>query len=240
MIIGFSGKKQSGKTTAGNFITSVYMANMDICKSITLNDQGHIEVSDILGNTAYKGVWDISNLNKKDYILNRLAEKLYPTVRLYNFADVLKQDICMNILGLTYEQCYGSDDEKNKLTDMVWENNRLSSRDTMQFIGTDVFRKLKPDIWVDATISKISRDKPKLAIITDCRFPNEVESIKKAGGKVIRLTRAPFDSDHVSENILNEENYDWSNFDHIIDNKDMSIYEQCVEIEKILIEVLSL
>jgi hypothetical protein len=146
----------------------------------------------------------------------------------------------MNILGLTYEQCYGSDDEKNKLTDMVWENNRLSSRDIMQFIGTDVFRKLKPDIWVDATISKISRDKPKLAIITDCRFPNEVESIKEAGGKVIRLTRAPFDSDHVSENILNEENYDWSNFDHIIDNKDMSIYEQCVEIEKILIEVLSL
>lgn len=240
MIIGFSGKKQSGKTTAGNFIASIYMANLDIAKNIQLNNQGQIAVSDLLGSTAYSGVCDISNLNRKDYVLNQVAEKLYPSVKLYSFADVLKQDICMNILGLSYEQCYGSDEDKNQLTSMSWDGKLMSARDIMQFVGTDVFRKLKPDIWVDATLNKIAKEKSNLAIITDCRFPNEVSSIKQAGGKVVRLTRAPFVSDHISENILNKDNYDWSNFDYIIDNENMSIYDQCIEVEKILIEVLSL
>lgn len=29
--------------------------------------------------------------------------------KIYNFADTLKQDICINLLGLTYDQCYGDD-----------------------------------------------------------------------------------------------------------------------------------
>ena len=41
----------------------------------------------------------------------------------------------------------------------------------------------------DATIRKIKEESPELAIICDCRFPNEVDGIKKAGGKTIRLTR---------------------------------------------------
>jgi len=239
MIIAFSGKKQSGKTTSGNFITSIYMANMQLAKNIQINSQGQIKVSDLLNNEAYAGICDVANLDRQDFILNQVAEKLYPSVKLYNFADILKQDICMNILGLTYDQCYGSDNDKNINTDMSWEGKSMSARDIMQFIGTDIFRKLKPNVWVDSTLKKIAKEQPELAIITDCRFPNEVEAIKLAGGKVIRLTRSPFVSDHISENILNKENYDWNNFDFVIDNEKMSIYDQCIEIEKVFIKILS-
>ena len=41
--------------------------------------------------------------------------------KIYNFADPLKQDICMNIFGLSYKQCYGDDIDKNTSTGLVWE-----------------------------------------------------------------------------------------------------------------------
>ena len=111
----------------------------------------------------------------------------YNTTKIYNFADPLKQDICMNILGLTYDQCYGTDMDKNTLTDIQWDDQKLTAREVMQIVGTDIFRKLKNNVWADATINKIAQTEGSLAIIADCRFPNEVDAIKQAGGIVIKL-----------------------------------------------------
>ena len=147
-------------------------------------------------------------------------------VKIYNFADPLKKDICMNILGLTHEQCYGEDVHKNTLTNIVWEDKKLTAREVMQFVGTDLFRKMKNDVWASATINKIKNDDLAIAIIADCRFPNEVEAIKNAGGYVIKLMRDPFHSDHTSEIALDPENYSENNFDLIINNQTIGIKEQ--------------
>lgn len=146
--------------------------------------------------------------------------------KIYNFADPLKKDICMNILGLTYEQCYGEDIDKNTVTDIQWDGNKLTAREVMQFVGTDLFRKMKNDVWAGATIKKIQRESPVLAVIADCRFPNEVEAVHNAGGIVIKLTRNPYNSSHASETALDPENYSPYNFDLVIDNNDISIPEQ--------------
>ena len=45
----------------------------------------------------------------------------FNSAKIYNFADPLKKDICINILGLTYEQCYGEDIDKNTVTEVEWE-----------------------------------------------------------------------------------------------------------------------
>lgn len=238
MIIGLSGKKQSGKTTSGNFLFSVYMANLEIAKTIHINDRGQLEVSDLLGNQIYKGVFDPSYSRSNDYIINKVFDAIDKEIKLYSFADILKQNICMDILGMSYEQCYGSDTDKNSLTGMYWNDKQMTARDIMQFVGTDVFRKLYANVWVDATLNRIKKDKTKLAVITDCRFPNEVEAIKHSGGKVIRLTRSPIVSDHISENILDSDVYDWNNFDYILDNQNMSILDQCNEMQKILLELI--
>jgi hypothetical protein len=157
---------------------------------------------------------------------NGIVEPYNHSAKIYNFADPLKRDICMNILGLSYDQCYGSDDVKNSLTNNFWDNKQLTAREVMQFVGTDIFRKMQQNVWADATILKIKKEKPKLAIIADCRFPNEVDAVKNAGGIVIRLTRKPFDSDHQSENALEPKNYDWKNFDYILHNASMTVNEQ--------------
>ena len=241
MILGISGRKQSGKSTTGNFIISSKLAELGISNKIDIDTEGRIVVSDLFGDSNYAGVLDTSVRNN-DYMLQKLYETLDPHVKIYSFADPLKQDICMNILGLTYEQCYGSDDEKNRLTELTWpgSENKMSARDIMQYVGTDIFRKMKSDVWVSATINRIQKDKPQIALITDCRFPNEVSSIKDAGGLVMRLTRNPFCSDHLSETILDESNYDWSNFDYVCNNDEMTIYDQCTDIQKFLQESLPL
>lgn len=146
--------------------------------------------------------------------------------KIYNFADPLKKDICMNILGLTYNQCYGEDIDKNTLTDIQWEGKKLNAREVMQFVGTNIFRKMKNDVWSGATIKKIKHEQAKLAIIADCRFPNEVEAVKNAGGIVIKLMRNPYNSDHDSEIALDENNYCSKNFDLIIYNQSLTIEEQ--------------
>jgi hypothetical protein len=132
----------------------------------------------------------------------------------------------MNILGLTYDQCYGEDIDKNAITDLEWQGNKLTAREVMQFVGTDIFRKMKNDVWAGATIKKIAQEKPALAIIADCRFPNEVQAIKEAGGIVIKLTRNPYNSNHESEVALDEVMYPTSNFDLVIYNENLSIQEQ--------------
>ncbi len=238
-IIAFSGKKQSGKNTCANFIYSTYMANLKISKKIHINNLGEIEVSDMFGKKEYSGIFNPERYDSTDFILQQALTKINPHIKLYSFAEPLKTDICINILGLSYEQCYGSDNDKNSITDLQWKNKNLTARDVMQIVGTDILRKMKPDVWTSALIRKIKSDNPNLAIITDCRFPNEVDCIQDNGGVVIRLTKNTCDSQHSSETILDRNNYTWDNFDYVLDNDNLDIYNQSLSIEKILKEVLS-
>jgi homoaconitase/3-isopropylmalate dehydratase large subunit len=89
-----------------------------------------------------------------------------------------------------------------------------------------MFRKMQCHVWSSATIRKIKQEDPDLALIADCRFPNEVKAVKNAGGIVIKLNRNVYDSDHSSETALDKENYDYTNFDLVVDNQDMDIHEK--------------
>jgi hypothetical protein len=158
----------------------------------------------------------------------------YNSVKIYNFADPLKLDICINILGLTTDQCYGTDDQKNELVDCYWDNKQLTAREVMQMVGTDMFRAMQKNVWSAATIRKINNEKPSVAIIADCRFPNEVEAIKDAGGMVIKLNRNPYNSSHSSEIALDADQYDQTLFDLALNNQNMTIVEQNQYLEKFL------
>jgi len=241
MIIGLSGRKQSGKSTAGNFIYSMYIAQLNISEKVYLSDTGNIIISDLFGDKNYEGIfYPCLYKESTDIILNKAYSILDKYIKIYNFADILKKNICINILGLSYDQCYGSDEEKNALTNLLVDNKPASAREIMQYIGTDIFRKIKSDVWVESTIKQIYKDNPEIAIITDCRFPNEIEAIKNVGGKIIRLNRDPFNSDHLSESVLDQSNYDWSNFDYVISNKDYTLFEQIGKLKAVIEEILQL
>jgi hypothetical protein len=113
----------------------------------------------------------------------------------------------------------------------------MTVREVLQYWGSEVFRRQYENVWADACIRAIFRSGVELAVITDCRFPNEVSAAQSAGGKVVRLTRVMFPEDtHISETALDKKNYDWSYFDAVIDNAEMSIVDQCYSLYRILVE----
>jgi hypothetical protein len=109
----------------------------------------------------------------------------------------------------------------------------MTSRDFLQYFGTTIVRKIYNNAWVDSTIKRILIEQPRLAIIPDVRFPNEVEAIKKNGGIVVRLTRNIANSQHESEIALDKDRYDWSNFNEVIDNENISIADFCNKINSL-------
>lgn len=56
----------------------------------------------------------------KSTLCKYISDKIVPSSLVYAFADTLKE-LCINILGLTKRQCYGSDEDKNSLTRYTWE-----------------------------------------------------------------------------------------------------------------------
>ena len=71
---------------------------------------------------------------------------------------------------------------KNKIT------KKSTIRDVLQILGTDLLRKgFNENIHVAATLGSIKKDEK--VIITDTRFENELEAVKKRGGITIRVNR---------------------------------------------------
>lgn len=194
-----------------------------------------------------------------------------------SFADALKE-FCIDVLGLKYEQCYGTNEEKNTPTEYSWENvepylrwkfgsrqfllydkaiydesiqnaesyyaavsdyyadlqpvdlkfGYMSGRDVMQIFGTDLIRETFGNVWASATIRKIKKHNKFLSLITDNRFPNEVEKVlAEPQGHIIRLTRSPYGTSdlHPSESSL--DGFNW-NRDRcfVVDNANLTINDQ--------------
>jgi len=99
-----------------------------------------------------------------------------------------------------------------------WKEGPMTAREFMQYLGTDVMRKMYEPVHVNHALDKILSEQSNLAIVPDVRFPNEVKAIQDAGGKVVRLTRNTRKDNHASECGLDPENFDWDNFDAIIHN----------------------
>ena len=112
----------------------------------------------------------------------------------------------------------------------------MTPRKMLQLIGTDLFRnQLHPNTWVNATFANYHDNN---WIITDVRFPNELEAIKKHNGITIRINRGLVERtgkmiqgpEHISETALDD-----AKFDYVIENNG-TIEELIKQVKKILIE----
>lgn len=99
----------------------------------------------------------------------------------------------------------------------------MSVRDFLQILGTECMRSnLHKNVWVNALMADYVKSKEgnyPSWVITDARFENEAEAIKKRGGVIVRVNRKGVESvnRHASETSLDH----WS-FDYIIhNNKDI-------------------
>lgn len=219
MIIGISGKINSGKDTVAAIIQYL-----------------------IWKNKVEKGEKINLHYTFKDFTNSKFGGNTLSNWQIKKFADKLKDIVCL-LIGCTREQLEDREFKEKELGEEWWyyklptgellnyksskEFNfttitliKLTPRKLLQLLGTECGRQIiHPDIWVNALMSEykgttytdVSSDCPRQGvydvtetdeliygsiktdypnwIITDMRFPNELKAVKDKGGITIRVNR---------------------------------------------------
>ena len=115
--------------------------------------------------------------------------------RRESFANTLK-DAVSQVFGWDRDMLEGRTRQSREWRERVdpWWAKRLNMPDltprwVLQHWGTEVCRRaFHDDIWIAALENKLRNSQDDI-VISDCRFPNEIKSIKAAGGIVVRVAR---------------------------------------------------
>ena len=126
-----------------------------------------------------------------DYLTN------FHGFRRESFANSLK-DAVAHVFGWDRTMLEGRTKQAREWREQVdpWWAERLdiptlTPRWVLQYWGTEVCRRaFHDDIWIASLENKL-RNSTDDIVISDCRFPNEIKSIKDAGGIVVRVVRGP-------------------------------------------------
>jgi len=124
-----------------------------------------------------------------DYLVN------FHGYRRESFAGSLK-DAVAAVFGWDRTMLEGRTKQAREWREQVdpWWAERLNMpeltpRYILQYWGTEVCRNgFHDDMWIASLENKLRNSKDDI-VISDCRFPNEIKSIKDAGGIVIRVKR---------------------------------------------------
>ena len=124
-----------------------------------------------------------------DYLVN------FHEFRRESFASTLK-DAVAAVFGWDRTLLEGRTKEAREWREQVdpWWAERLAMptltpRWVLQYWGTEVCRRaFHDDIWIASLENKLRTSKDNV-VISDCRFPNEIQSIRDAGGKIVWVQR---------------------------------------------------
>ncbi|AKU43579.1 nucleoside hydrolase [Caulobacter phage Seuss] len=82
-----------------------------------------------------------------------------------------------------------------------------SPRQAMQLLGTEWGRDLMhPNLWANILVNAAWAEDFETVVVTDVRFPNEVDILRENGGSIFRIERPglPKDDTHASEAGIDE------------------------------------
>jgi hypothetical protein len=171
-----------------------------------------------------------------DYLQN------FHEFRRESFASTLK-DAVSSVFGWDRTLLEGRTKEAREWREQIdaWWAERLdmptlTPRWVLQYWGTEVCRKgFHDDIWIASLENKLRSSKDSV-VISDCRFPNEIDSIRNAGGKIVWVKRGEL-PDWYDTAIQANRGHNWAiqdlkmqkihasetawvgtEFDHVIDN----------------------
>ena len=256
MIIGITGKMGSGKDTIGKIIQYLIVKTRENSIIATEGAYSPTSLEDFEAfckcDTDTQSNWQIvkfadalkdivciligctrEQLEDRDFKEKELGEEWwFYTTSLFT----------MRMLPYT--------EHKEELdNDLTYYIIKLTPRILLQQLGTDLIRnQLHKNTWINALMSKYkidssvdstNREHSNIVypnwIITDCRFQNEVEAVKRRGGIVIRTNRGNTTdkgelNPHTSETALDD-----AEFDYVIDNNG-TIEELIIKVKEILIK----
>jgi hypothetical protein len=171
----------------------------------------------LIGLTGKKG-------SGKDTIAIKLKEYAY---QQYAFADPLKRGI-QQLFDLSDEQLY--DETMKETVDSRWG---VKPRQLFQVIGTEIFQhtihqhldlKIPPQHhWTflfEQWYHKKIQENPNIkVVVSDIRFPHELDCIRALGGKIIKIVRPEANlnlDQHSSETLIDK--MPTEKIDYLIEN----------------------
>lgn len=253
MVIGISGKIRSGKNTTANIIQYVIDS---VNNGYTLSE---VNYNDYIKNNHYL---------KCNFQQKAFAGKLKQITALLTGCTIEQlesQEFKDSNLGPEWKRRIYTNPEKSHFI-----NASMTYREVLQKIGTEAMRdNVHTDVWVNALFadyhptpnksmdesfmeqfvtgsSEIHYQLPNW-IITDMRFPNEMDTVKAKGGITIRVNRKGFPITHSKTgetHLLSREAFvehpsetslDSHSFDYTIENNS-SIEDLINKVKEILIK----
>ena len=236
MIIGISGKKQSGKDTIAKIIQGfdIWKKNLALQTEYPLSNV-FVRAYVLNRVSIYVSSWEVKKFASKlkeivsiltGFTVEDLEKEeikntnLFPSYRLINkkintievFSSMEDLVERLNHIRSVYLESYS----EKELDDLFkQETVYITPRLLLQAIGTDIVRTINPNVWVNSLFAYYKREpiigvgdvldgKHDISkgiynairegvypnwIITDVRFPNELEAIKKRQGIIIRINR---------------------------------------------------
>lgn len=191
-VILVSGKLQSGKNQFAEYLEQAY----------TLDDV------DIVQDSFAQYLKDECKEDFKPLVdyLNELADKIKYCIPTHSNENIMNGHL-MKLR--THDENF-------------YENKTDITRILLQLYGTNIFRRrVDNDYWVKRMITKIKESDNDITIITDVRFPNEIEMLMNEEDfnvTVIRverdMNRDGSENEHESETALDDYNF----FNYIVDN----------------------
>jgi len=143
-----------------------------------------------------------------------------PDAIRYSFAAPLKESV-KQIFELTDHQL--NDPIQKESIDPRYNK---SPREILQWFGTDCMRKFDNDFWIKKFVSfyekHIESGSTETVIVTDVRFHNEADIIRKLGGVIIEITRPSIEHIHnkVTDLHISEKELELVKSDIVVVNDD--------------------
>ena len=190
----------------------------------------------------------IEDLEKEEVKNKVLGEEWNVVDKVCNICGKNWNNDPFNLFNLSNGKTYCSSCKNGIYLDST---KKITVRKLLQLLGTEVGREIHPNFWVNALFADYksngnlaferldSSERLPLTndpndfmfpkwIITDVRFPNELQAIKDKGGIVIRVDRPNL----IENNHLSETSLDSAIFDFVINN-DKDIEHLINEVRKI-------
>lgn len=227
VIICMSGKAGSGKDTVADYLVK----NHDF-KRMAFADPLR-DIVQLVFVMDKENVWDrkLRELPLKDFPNHATNDivKWYYNEGFINFPNITKDEL--SVLKESYNWT------GDMITSMSRDEMYWSVRKLLQFIGTEMFRNLiNRDIWVKNFISRI--EPGTNYVVTDARFINEIECIKKHfGGKIMFIEVKRQGCDGVSVGIKNHESERYSLPSDVILENNGTIEELYCKVEDFLKDI---
>lgn len=108
-------------------------------------------------------------------------------IKNYNFTKVSFANKLKQAVGLVFNTDYKLFEVEEFKKTVGPGNNTW--RYWLQYIGTQGFRALWEDVWVEAALTEISTNNIEKVIVSDCRFVNEVNALRQAGFYIVYVER---------------------------------------------------